>query len=127
MVGAIVLSPTNAASQEAVVGSAQRVVVAHVRAPRDEAVHHCRECLGSEYPNFELEGSARLVVQFEGILPEATPCVAYAPIDRDGQVGIVVDVPSEIYELVRLVVHLARCLYHEFYGGSNHQVTYQVS
>ena len=30
MVGAIVLSPTNAASQESVVGSAQRVVVARV-------------------------------------------------------------------------------------------------
>ena len=37
MVGAIVLSPTDAANQEAVVGSAQRVVVAREQAPR---VHH---------------------------------------------------------------------------------------
>ena len=45
------------------------------------------------HPDFELEGSARSVVQFEGILPEAAPCVAYAPIDLDGQVVIVFDVP----------------------------------
>ena len=38
MVGAIVLQPTDAASQEAVVDSAQRVVVARARASRDVAV-----------------------------------------------------------------------------------------
>ena len=43
--------------------------------------------------------------------PEAAPCVAYAPIDLDGQVGVAIDVPLEVYELVRLVVHLADCLY----------------
>ena len=47
MVGAIVLSPTDAASQEPVVGSAQRVVVARARAPRDAAVQHGLEYLGS--------------------------------------------------------------------------------
>ena len=41
MIVAIVLSPTNAASPEHVVGSAQRVVGARARAPRDTAVHHC--------------------------------------------------------------------------------------
>ena len=72
MVGAIVLSPTDAASQEPVVGSAQRVVVACARAPRDVAVQQqCLEYLGSWHPDFELEGSARSVVQFKGILPEA--------------------------------------------------------
>ena len=78
MVGAIVLSPTDAARQEAVVcsGSAQRVVAASARAPRDAAVQLCLEYLGSENPYFELEGSARSVVQFEGVLPEATPYVA---------------------------------------------------
>ena len=50
MVGAIVLSPTDAGGQEAVVGSAQRVVVARVRAPRDAAVQHCLEYLGFEHP-----------------------------------------------------------------------------
>ena len=60
MVGAIVLSPTDAASQESVLGSARRIVVARIRASRDAAVHHCLEYLGSEHRNFELEGSARL-------------------------------------------------------------------
>ena len=62
MVGAIMLSPTDAASQEPVVGSAQRVVVARARAPRDAAVQHCLEYLGSKHPDFELEGSARSIV-----------------------------------------------------------------
>ena len=77
MVGAIIISPTDAACQEAVVGSAQRVVVARARAPRDAAVQHCLEYLGSEHPDFELEGSTRSVVQFEGVLPEAAPCAAF--------------------------------------------------
>ena len=113
MGGAIVLYPTDEANQEAVVGSAQRVVVAGAWASRDAAVQHCLEYLGSEYPDFELEGGARSVVQFEGKLPESAPCVAYAPIDLDGQVSIVVDVlgPPEVYELALLAMHLARCLY----------------
>ena len=61
--------------------------------------------------------SARSVAQFEGVLPEAAPCVAYALVDLDGQVVIVVDVPPEVYELVRLVVHLVSCLYAEYGGG----------
>ena len=73
MVCAIDLSPTNAASQEAVVGLVQRVVVACARARRDAAVQHCLDYLGSGYPDFELEGSARSVVQFEGVRPEAVP------------------------------------------------------
>ena len=121
MVGAIVLSPTDATSQEpVVVGSAQRVVVARARAPHDTAVQHCLEYLGSSHPDFEVEGSARSVVQFEGVLPEAAPCVAYAPVDLDGQVGIVVDGSPEVYKLVRLVVHLARCLYAECGAGLRH-------
>ena len=119
MVGAIVLSPTDAASQEPVVGSAQRVVVARARAPRDAVGQHCLEYLGSEHPDFELEGGARSVVQFEGVLPEAASCVD-APIALDGQVSIVVDVPPEVYKLVRLVLHLARCLYAECGGGLRH-------
>ena len=114
------LSPTDAASQEPVVGSAQLVVVAHVRDPRDAPVQHCLEYLGSQHPAFELEGSARLVVQFEGVLPEAAPCVAYTPADLDGQVGILVDVFSKVYKLVRLAVDLARCLYAECDGGLRH-------
>ena len=47
MVGAIVLSSTDAASQEAVVDSAQRVVVIRAWALRDVAVHHYLEYLGS--------------------------------------------------------------------------------
>ena len=120
MVSAIVLSPTDVASQEVVVCSAQRVVVARARAPRDAAVQHCLGYLGSEHPYFELERSARSVVQFEGVLPEAAPCVAYAPVALEGPVGIVVDVPLEVYELVRLAVHLACCLYAKYGGGLRH-------
>ena len=74
---AIVLLPTDASNQEAVVDSAQRVVLAGARDPRHAAVQHCLEYLGSEHPDFELEGSARSIVQFDSILPEATPCTAY--------------------------------------------------
>ena len=91
MFSTTVLSPTNAESQEPVVSSAQCIVVVSARTPRDAAVQHCLEYLGSYHPDFELEGSARSVVQFENILPEAAPCVAYARVDFDGQVGIVVD------------------------------------
>ena len=41
------LWPTDAASPEAVVGLAQRIVVAHARTPRDEAVQYCLEYPGS--------------------------------------------------------------------------------
>ena len=47
MVGAIELSPTHAASQEPVVGSAPRVVVARTRASRDADAQHYLEYLGS--------------------------------------------------------------------------------
>ena len=70
MDGAIVLSPTDAASKEAVVGSAQRFVVTRARAPRDATVQHCLEYLDSQHPDFELERSARSVVQFEGVFKE---------------------------------------------------------
>ena len=73
MVGAIVLSPTDAASEEAAVSSAQHVLVARAWAPRDAAVQHCLEYFDSDHPDFELEGSARSVVQFESVLPEAAP------------------------------------------------------
>ena len=86
-------------SQEVVVSSAQRVVVAHARAPHYAAVQHCLEYLVSEHLEFELEGSARLVVRFESLLPKNAPCVACAPIDLDGQVGIVVNVPPRCTNL----------------------------
>ena len=54
---------------------------------------------------------------FQDVLSEAAPYVVCAPVNFDGQVGIVVDVPPEVYELVRLVVHLASCLYAEYGGG----------
>ena len=112
----IVLLPTDAVSQEAVVGSSQRVVMIRARAPRGAAVQSFFEFFGSEYPDFELQGSARSVVRLEGVLPEAAPCVAYAPVDLDGHARIVVDIPPKLHELVRLVVHLTSCLFAE-YGG----------
>ena len=63
MLGAIVFSLTaDTASQEAIVGSVQQVAVARARTPRDAAVQHCLEYLGSVHPDFELEGSAQSVV-----------------------------------------------------------------
>ena len=47
MVGAIVLSPTDAASQEAVMGLAQRVVVVRAWVLRYVAVKQCLEYVGS--------------------------------------------------------------------------------
>ena len=38
-----------------------------------------------------------LVVHFESELPDAAPCVEYAPVDLNGQVVVVVDVPPEVY------------------------------
>ena len=74
------------------VGLAQPIVVARPRAPRDAVVQHCLEYPGFEHPNFELDGSARSgVVQFEGVFPESYSSSVYAPIDLDGQVGIVGD------------------------------------
>ena len=64
-------------------GSAQRVVVARARAPHNTDLQHYLEYLGPEHPDFELKGSARPVVQFEGVLPEAAPCFAFALIDLD--------------------------------------------
>ena len=120
MVGASALSPSDAAGQEAVEGSAQRVVVTRARAPRDTAVQHCLDYFGFHHPDLELEGGARLVVQFEGIRPETAPRVAYAPVDFDGQVGVVVYVPPELYEIVRLLVYLAGSLDAESGSGTRH-------
>ena len=111
VVGASALSPSGAAGQNAVVGSAQRIVVARVRAPRDTAVQHCLEYFG--FQHLELEGGARSVVQFEGILPEAAPGIVYAPVDLDGLVGVVVDVSPE-------VLYLAGSLDSECSGGIRH-------
>ena len=36
-------------------------------------------------------------MQFEGVLPEAALCVTYAPVDLDGQIGIVVGLPPPRY------------------------------
>ena len=67
--GAIVLSPTDAASQKAVARLAQHVVVTGARGPCDAALRYCLEYIGSYHPEFELKGSAWAVVQFENVLP----------------------------------------------------------
>ena len=100
--------------------SAKRVVVARARAPRGAAVPHCLEDPSSEHIDLELEGDAPSVVQFESVLPKAAPDVAYTLIDLDGQVGIVVDVPPKVYELVCLEVHQARCLHADCGGRLRH-------
>ena len=71
--------PIDAASQKAVAGSAQRVVVARARALHDAAVlQYCLKYFRSEHPDFELEGGTRSVVHFESVLPEDAPCVAHS-------------------------------------------------
>ena len=65
------LLPTDAASQEPVVGSAQRVVVVRHVTQSYSMVSISTRLLA--HPDFELEGSARSVVQIEGVLPEAAP------------------------------------------------------
>ena len=97
MVGQEAFLSCDAASQEAVVGSAQRVVVTRARAPRDTAVQHCLGYFGFQHLDLEMDGGARSVVQIEGMSPEAAPGVAYAPVDLDGQFGVVVDVTPEVY------------------------------
>ena len=88
VVDAIVLSRTDAASQETVVGSAQHVTVARARARRDAVVKYCLE--------YELDGGARSVVHFEDVFRKLHhACVPYAPVDLDRQVGIVVDISPD--------------------------------
>ena len=122
MVGAIACSPADAAIQEAVVGSAQRVVVA------------CARGLDVMQPYSIVSSTSALSIRIlssrgalgrlsvGGCTSGAAPCAVYAPVDLDGQAGIVVDVPPEIYELVRLVIHLASCLYAEYGGGLRHSL-----
>ena len=102
------------------VGSAKHVSVARARAPRGAAVQHCLEDLGSEHIDFELEGDAPSVVQFESVIPKAAPGVAYTLIDLDGQVNIVVNVPPKVYKLVCFEVNQARCLHADCGGRLRH-------
>ena len=84
MISATMLSPSDAAGQEVVVRTAQRVLVARLWTPCNAAVQYCLEKFGFQHSDLELEGSARTVVQFERILPEAAPGFAYAPVYFDG-------------------------------------------
>ena len=116
-----VISPTDTAGEIAVWGSAQRVVMARARAPYDAAVQLCLEYIGPQHTYLELEGSARSVAQFESKRRICIrSCVAYALVDLDRQVGVVVDVPSEVYKLIRSIVHLVDSLYDEHGGGLRH-------
>lgn len=47
----------------------------------DEVEQHCLDNFGNHHPDIELEGSTGSVVQFEGVLPEASG-VAYEPVGR---------------------------------------------
>ena len=78
-------------------------------------MQHCLEHVGSKHPDVELENITRSTLQFKSVRPNATPCVAYAPVDLDGQVvGVGVEVFVEIYELVILVLHLTVCVFAEY-------------
>ena len=71
MVGAIVLSPTDAASQEPVVDLAQRVEW-HTRGLHvTQAYSIVSSTSALSIRVLSSKGSARSVVQFKGVLPEA--------------------------------------------------------
>ena len=112
--------PTDAASQEPVVGSAQRVIVARARASRDTAVQHCSSTSALSIRILSSRGALDRSYSSRVYFRKLHLCVAYAPVDLDGQVGILVDVSPEVYKLVRLVVHLTHCLYAECGGGLRH-------
>ena len=113
MVGAIILSPTDAASLRVMVGPAQRGIEAnayglHVTQPYSILsstsalsirVLSSRGALGRSY-------NSRVYFRK---LHHAMRMRRLTSMDRSA--FFVVDVPPEVYELVRLVVHLARCLY----------------
>ena len=94
--------------------------MAHARAPRDAAVQHCLEYSGSSLPEFELEGGARSVVQFKGVyfqkLHHALRMRRSTSVDRS--VVLWLKFP-QVYELVRLVVHLAGSFYVGYRGSSD--------
>ena len=91
--------------------------------PNDAVVQHCPEYLESEDPPYsEVELSARSVVQFEGVPPETATCLAYAPVDLEGQVSVVVDAPPppshpKYAGSFVWVVSLTGYLYVEYGGG----------
>lgn len=55
--------------------------------PRDAAAQYCLEDSSFQHPDLKLDGNARSVVKFDSVFPEATPDVAYAPVDIDGYVA----------------------------------------
>ena len=100
--------------------SAKFVIGTRAGVSRDTAVEHRLEYLSSYHPEFELEGGAPSVLLFvEGRL-KAAPCVTYALVDLDGEVGVVVDVHPVVDELICLIVHLTDHSYADYTGGLGH-------
>lgn len=62
-----------------------------MRARRDShyTLLSLRKSGSHHHPDIELEGSARSVVQLEGLLLESTPGITYAPGDLHGQITVV--------------------------------------
>lgn len=94
------LSSSDALRGEALMGSAPRVVVGRARTLREAALKDFLEHFDFQRPDLELEGCARSDAQFKAVLPEAVPQLAYVPDNFDGQVGVMVDVPPEVSEVV---------------------------
>lgn len=103
------LSPSDAADQEAVVGSRQCVVVISARGPGDAPIQHCLEYFSFQHLDLELKGSTRSHIQFEGGFPEGAPGITCEPVDLCEQVGVAVDASPEVYEIVRLFMQLTGC------------------
>lgn len=90
VVSAFMLSPPNAAGQEAVVGSSQPIDVARSWIPCDATVRYRIEDFIFQVSDRQPKGSTSEGVQFEGILPGAAPGIAYAPVD------VVIDIHPEV-------------------------------
>lgn len=88
--------PIDVAGPEALVDSAQRVAVACARTPRDATV------------------------QFESVLREAAPSVAYALFAFGGQENIVTDIPQRYKSSCILLIQLAGCHDAKYHGGIRH-------
>lgn len=67
--------PSDAAGQQAVVGSRQRIVVARAWISHDAVVKQCSKYFGFQHPDFELDGSARLVIKVYFRKPHQAVCM----------------------------------------------------
>ena len=105
----------NAASQEAVVDSVERCVQPGLHVAQPYSIVSSTLALSIRILSSRRAPSRSYSSRV--YFPETAPCVAYAPVDFDGHIGIVVDALPEVYALIRMAVDLADYFYAEYGGG----------